>query len=135
MRLYPRTVSVNLTSGHVFTAHSQFAQPPAANYSVNVTHCTLEGNARTLHDALLTDATNVALHKDDFAVIRVHVIVPGATFEIDALERLASLQLLVAWGAESSTVLTAEFREKVLWHMYERLSGGCWVRANPMANF
>lgn len=68
------------------------------------------------------------LRKDDFAVLTVEVQVPGAKFEVDALERLASLNMPVLGLGGGCEELVATFREKVLWDSYERLPGGWWVR-------
>lgn len=68
------------------------------------------------------------LKKDDFAVLTVEVQVPGARFEVDALERLASLYLPVVRLGGGCEMLVAKFHDKVLWDSYERLPGGWWVR-------
>lgn len=71
---------------------------------------------------------NVVLAKDDFAVLNVEVRVPGARFEVDALEQLQNLTLIASRGGDAACELVARFQDRVLWDSYERLPGGWWVR-------
>lgn len=75
----------------------------------------------------------LVLQKDDFAIYSLDVDLPGALFEVDALERIGAVVVPVRWGDKPVTLLKAPFKESTIWQNYDRLPGGWWVRSDFMS--
>lgn len=100
--------------------------PDRSEYAASLEEVVL---GRAGHAGLMAESgrERQVLQKDDFAIVTIDVKMPGALFEIDALERLDALHIPVSWGA-GTVQLVARFQEKTIWDNYERLPGGWWVR-------
>lgn len=125
LQVVPRKLAVTLANGFFVGSHSSTRD----GYAATIAHCSVfEAEDAVVEVPVTGESPPVRLRKDEFAVIRLSVKVPDGRYEVDALERLAALDVPVQWGDEELVRLHADFRDKPLWEMYERLPGGSWVR-------
>lgn len=66
------------------------------------------------------------LRKDDFVTIGIYVSMPGAVFEVDALERLHEVRVPIT--GDATEICAATFVETEIWEAYDLLPGGWWAR-------
>lgn len=117
LAFHPTNLKLTLACG----THLHTNRPPLAGLSAKV--------AAVAIDRAGPPARAGRLAKDDFAVVALDVVVEGALFEVDVLERLRTIAIPVATDGPS-VMLEAAFRERAVWDNYVELPGGWWARAD-----